>query len=590
MNPSVPTADPTATSPGAADRPAGVEHARILSNGRFYNFSNGRFYIWLTLVALAIGALSLLFPSTPSYDPWSWLVWGREILHLSLHTPGGPTWKPLPVIFTTVFALFGQAQPDLWLVIARAGALIACVMAFKLSARIVWWMRMRATAGGEQGAPRSERARARAAAPAGKLERLLALAPALLAGAIAMAELALSGGFLSASTLGYSEGLMVAAVLIAVERHLDNHRHQAFALGFVAALDRPEIWLFWGPYGLWLMWKDPSSRKLVLGLAVLTLVLWFVPQKLGGGSFTSGVTRAQHPRSNSAAFASCPFCTELVDHAWPQVLWRIKAAAALAVVVALVLLLALWRARPGFLQWRPWRADAGFEFASERERALVVLVACGTFGLIWWVLVALETQAGFSGNDRYLVLGSALIEVAGGAGFGWAAIALARLAKRNAPALGRLGLRKTTSLATLLCAAVFLVVPHWVGASLIDIPETHASLLYQAHLRQDVSALIKRGGGAKAVLACGTVMSEGFQVPMVAWYLGARTLRVEAPPAVNAQGVAPLPWPNVIFQDRDTRHASLLPLRQTILAWEHAGAHYTFTPTRTVYFFEDCRK
>ena len=126
-----------------------------------------------------------------------------------------------------------------------------------------------------------------------------------------MASLALTGGFLSASTLGYSEGLMVAAVLVGVERHLDGHRHQAFILGFVAALDRPEIWLFWGPYGLWLMWKDPSSRVLVVSLAFATLFLWFVPQKWGGGSFTSGVARAQHPRSNSSAFATCPFCAEL---------------------------------------------------------------------------------------------------------------------------------------------------------------------------------------------------------------------------------------------------------------------------------------
>ena len=28
------------------------------------------------LLALAVGALSLLFPSTPSHDPWSWLIWG----------------------------------------------------------------------------------------------------------------------------------------------------------------------------------------------------------------------------------------------------------------------------------------------------------------------------------------------------------------------------------------------------------------------------------------------------------------------------------------------------------------------------------
>jgi hypothetical protein len=588
MNLSVPTAEPTSPSPGAWRRGDGVARAGDLSGGRFY--------LWLMLAALAIAAVSLLVPSTPSYDPWAWLVWGREILHLGLHTPGGPTWKPLPVIFTTVFALFGGAQPFLWLVVARAGALVACVMVFKLGARIVWWLRGDLTAGPQAGRQ------------AGTLERLSALAPALLAGAIAMIGLGLSGGFLSASALGYSEGVMLAAVLVAAERHLDGHRYQAFALGFVAALDRPEIWLFWGPYGLWLMWKDPASRKLVVGLAVLTLLLWFVPQYWGSGSFTSGVARAQHPRSNSAAFASCPFCAELRLHAWPQVLLRIKLAGGLAVAVALFSLLSLWRARPGFVQWRLWRANAGLKLEGERERALLVLTLCGIFGLTWWVLVALETQAGFSGNDRYLVLGSAFIDLAGGVAFGWAALGHARLTRRLAPVLSaRLAPARTTSLAAIVCAAAFLIVPNWVGPNLISVPATHSSLLYQAHLRQDVEALVKRAGGAKQLLACGSVMSEGFEVPMVAWYLDVRTLRVQAPPAVNEQGVAvpPLPfgrsgagtasgssgaWPNVIFQDRDTRHASLLPLPQTIRAWERAGAHYTYTATRTVRFFEDCRK
>ena len=95
--------------------------------------TGGRFYVSLAVVALVIAALSLLIPSTPSYDPWAWLVWGKEIIHLDLHTTGGPTWKPLPMLFTTVFAVFGRAQPDLWLVVGRAGAIAAVVMVFKVS-------------------------------------------------------------------------------------------------------------------------------------------------------------------------------------------------------------------------------------------------------------------------------------------------------------------------------------------------------------------------------------------------------------------------------------------------------------------------
>ncbi len=144
---------------------------------------------------------------------------------------------------------------------------------------------------------------------------------------------------------------------------------------------------------------------------------------------------------------------------------------------------------------------------------------------------------------------------------------------------------------------MFLFVPNWVGANLIDIPATHGSLLYQAHLREDLAALIQRDGGAKKVLACGSVMTEGFQVPMLAWDLNVKTLDVEAPPAVNADGVAigangqpSKVWPNTIFQDSDTRSAPLLPLPDTIIAWEHDGASYTAVHMRTFHFFQDCRK
>ncbi len=117
---------PPTSAPAVASRPRDDAAPR-------WRLPAGRFYIGLAIVALAIGGLSLLIPSTPSYDPWAWIVWGREIVHLKLHTLGGPSWKPLPMIFTTLFAPFGQAEPNLWLVIARAGAFSAVVMVFRLS-------------------------------------------------------------------------------------------------------------------------------------------------------------------------------------------------------------------------------------------------------------------------------------------------------------------------------------------------------------------------------------------------------------------------------------------------------------------------
>ena len=64
----------------------------------------------VALAVLALTALTFLVPSAPTYDPWAWIIWGREILHLDLSTVDGPSWKPLPVLLTTPFALFGGAR------------------------------------------------------------------------------------------------------------------------------------------------------------------------------------------------------------------------------------------------------------------------------------------------------------------------------------------------------------------------------------------------------------------------------------------------------------------------------------------------
>src|SRR3954452_22303360 len=85
---------------------------------------------------VALAALSLLLVSSPTYDPWAWIIWGREVVHVDLSTVGGPSWKPLPVLFTAPFSLFGDAAPDLWLLIARAGGLLALAMAFRLARRL----------------------------------------------------------------------------------------------------------------------------------------------------------------------------------------------------------------------------------------------------------------------------------------------------------------------------------------------------------------------------------------------------------------------------------------------------------------------
>jgi hypothetical protein len=524
----------------------------------------GRFYLGLIVVALIVGALSLLIPSTPSYDPWAWIVWGREIVHLKLHTTGGPTWKPLPVLFTTLFAPFGQAEPDMWLVVARAGAFAAVVMVFRMSFRLTRQIGSYFTSASTGVSP------------------LIGLAPALMAGLIAAIGLTLSGGYISDNALGYSEGLATAVILIAVERHLEGKPRQAFALGFFAALDRPEIWLFWGPYGLYLFWKDAGARKLVIGLFVLIPILWFLPEYWGSGHFLRGVNRAQHPRSNSLAFAHCPFCSELVDAAWPTILLRIKVAAAVLVGVVAFLVVRLWRGSGSGSESRWDRLRA------PQTRAQTAAALAGVMGLAWFVVIAIMTQIGFSGNNRYLVIGSALVEVCGAVAFGWAGQEignlLAGLVRRGrSAASGGGGVTQPAWLAGVAVVGLgFALLPSWVGGNLIDVQRTHRALVYQAHLRQDVTKIVRESGGAAKLLRCGTVMTEGFQVPMVAWTLGVHTVDIEAPPAA---GAPPGPAPNVILQTRAQHNATLLPI---VHSWPNV--HYTeVAHVRTFNLFTACR-
>jgi hypothetical protein len=221
---------------------------------------------WVALVVLALTALTFLVPSAPTYDPWAWIIWGREILHFDLSTVDGPSWKPLPVLLTTPFALFGSLAPDLWLFAARAGAIAGVVMAFRVARRL-------------GGVP---------------------------AGAAAAAAYAIAPWTLRNAAMGNSEGILVALVLAAVDRHLAGRYRHAFVFALGAGLLRPEVWPFLGLYGLWLFWRDAGARKLVaIGFAALP-VLWLLPELWGSGDLLRAAHRAHNPRANSAAFAEDP--------------------------------------------------------------------------------------------------------------------------------------------------------------------------------------------------------------------------------------------------------------------------------------------
>jgi hypothetical protein len=519
----------------AADRPASFD-----AGGR--RATSWRLYAALVLGSLAFGALSLLYPSTPSYDPWGWLLWGREILHLDLNTVGANTFKPLPVLFTLPFALFGKAQPDLWLVVARGGMVFAVAMAFRLAARITMWF---------------------GANPAGRhgLSRLIAYGPAVLAGAIAAFTVLISPEYIRNGTLGYSECLGAGLVLLAIDRHLDGKPRQAFIIGFFPALDRPEMWPFWGLYGLYLWRRDPGARKLILALFALVPVLWFLPELWGSGALFRGVQHDLHPTAGAPAYTKCPFCTEMKSAVYISLLRTTVVAAVLALGAAIVIRRAL----------RGRTAALGEAVREQAHRPEGIILGLAVLALLWFLEISLMTQYGFSGNQRYMIIGGAPVMVIGGVALGLVAWKLGGLlARLLRPAPG-------TAVGVLAAAAGFFFIPGWAGATFRP-AQLNRALHYQAQLRQDVSTAIHRAGGAKAVLACGKVETENFQVPMVAWYLGVQSVQVSD----EQPYTGPAHDPNVIFQTRVTGTAPLRPVLPT-------DVHYTEMTQRTFRLYEHCR-
>src|SRR5829696_1378357 len=464
--PTTPKPAGPATAPVRARRRPAAEPTLTRSRPRDVVREHG--FVVAIAAALALAALSLLYPSTPSYDPWAWIQWGRDIFQLELNTATGPSWEPLPVLFTTLFAPFGDAAPDLWLVIARAGGILALVMCFRLSSRLV--------GGGRAG---------------------------VAAGLVAALGLLLSTYFLRNTMMGYSEAILIALVLFAIERHTDDHHGQAFALGFFAALLRPEVWPFIGLYGLWLLWREPQHRKLVIALGFATAFLWLVPEWWGSGQPLRAASRATQVANGSIALQENP-AIELLK----------RARTLLMPVDKIGIVLAL-----GFTAW-----------TVVRTRRLPLAFWIAAAAAAWVGMVALMTQEGFAGNERYLAMPVALGCVLAGAG--WASLGkrLNRLPPRDA--------RRWTGplIATaLVAAAVPLAVPR-----LGQLDKDDTTLRFQAELRDDLHQAVAQYGGRERALACGDIYAGAYNVAMVSWMLDVPGQAVEFEPSI----------PGVIFRGR----------------------------------------
>src|SRR5215210_8439745 len=173
-----------------------------------------RHWGWIGLAVGGLAAVSLALPSVPTTDAWGWILWGRELSGGELHTDvaGSPSWKPLPVAFTTLLSLLGDGAPEAWLFVARALGLLGLVLAYLVGARL---------------AGRS-------------------------AGMVAALGLALAGGWVRGLEHGYSEPLVVTALLGSLLAYLEGRRQLTFWLAAAASLARPELWPLVVVLAVWL--------------------------------------------------------------------------------------------------------------------------------------------------------------------------------------------------------------------------------------------------------------------------------------------------------------------------------------------------
>jgi len=401
------------------------------------------------LACTALGILSAaVLPTVPSYDPWSWIVWGREIFdpHLSFVVNGGPSWKPLPVIFTAVWSLFGAAAPTLWVITARIGGLLGLWGVWRLTSRL--------SGGGWLGA---------------------------FAGALAAFGIVLTGRVDQAWYYyflhGTSESMLIGLTAWAVDGALEGRHLRAFVLGAAAGLIRPEFWPFLGVYAVWLWLRvDGFRRPWVVALLLAGLAAqpfgWFVPPWITTGHPFLAATHAHDYNGHLGS-----------DVLRSIVVRGIRDQQLPALVLAIVAVVIGW--------------------VRDRDRRIVAL---GLGALAWWAVVIAETLDGYPGLERFFLPGATVICVLGGVGLaqlaalGGAAVARVQGGARGGarPGGGALAAIASGAVAVALGAAC---VP-FARAQLRVVRADQRNATQGVWLLDELSRAVAAVGGHRGVLPC----------------------------------------------------------------------------------------
>ena len=394
----------------------------------------------VAVALLAISTLIVLWAGTrPGFDPYGWLVWGHQTLAGNLNTNAAPSWKPLPYLFVTPYAIAGHYQLWLWMITSMAVSLSGVIFAGRIAYRLT--------------APGPER-------------RYAGYAAAAFAG------LALLGiqDYWHYILSFQSDPLIVSLCLGAIDCHLSGRPRAAFVLGALAALGRPEVWLFLAVYTIWAWRALPSTRWLLAGGWLVIAALWFgIPALTSRSPFVAGTNALGSGRALHSDKVLGTIDRFLSMHEAP-----LEIAALLSVA------LALWR----------------------RDRTTLVLAG----GVVAWVALEIAFSLhGWPGLQRYMFAAGGVMVVLAGV------------------LVGRLLSEDSLRLPTWVGAAlVALLVLSLVPAALSRARTEHKDLRAQRDRTTEIGKLagtITRLGGGAALRRCGEPLTRLEYQTILAWNL-----------------------------------------------------------------------
>jgi hypothetical protein len=432
-------------------------------------------------LSVLLGILSgIVWPTIPSYDPFSWVVWGHAVFSSSIpfNIGNGPSWKPLPFFFTAIYGRFGSAAPWLWVVTARIGGIAGLLGAGRLCFMLC------------------RRAGLPAWAP------WVATLAAITGIVLSWSESLWTYYFFR----GTSEVFLIGVWLWAVERLFCRRHGQAYTLLALEGWMRPEAWPFLFVYGVYLFWKHPRMRVWVLLGLISQPAAWFGPPWISNGQ---PFLAANHASEYNGDLGSSPFRTVVSRGESLQSLPSLG----LAVVASII---GLWQGR-GLLAalGRLWRRPGALleRLSSETSVIPLVLTLAGV-SAAWWVVVIVETEDHYPGLQRFYLPAAAMICVLSGYGLVQVATWVGRLVP------GRTSL---ASLAGLLVAAIMCVGSwHWLHQRWTWADEQEP-LAAAANARiYELGRSIKAVGGIKKILPCASsviTINHSLQTAM-AWELG----------------------------------------------------------------------